>query len=490
MNKSTLIAIVVFAGLAIAVASTMREKPQRGVTSLSLDEVDASSVDRMVIGGDDGVTLERDGDRWTLDGKLADGKVVERVVESVAGLHSSDLASRNPDRFAELEVDDEKGARVRLFSKGNVVADLVVGGAAPRGSYVRSGDEVYTVEGVYRSSLAREPAGWLERKVFFDEVEDVERVEIMPHQGVAYAVVKKDDTWQLEDPSSMSEGQRFDAEAAARLVRSLVTVRADDILDGEPDGAGALAEDADRFEFRVSGDAEPRRLELAPEKDGAVLARSSAREPFFTLRPAVANGLRKTLADLRDYGLVALEPDRIERLEVDDGGDRLVLEKEGGSWTLASSSSPLPEDFELDPAAVTRRLGLLDRAKAIAEASAEQAFDPSAASQKVVATLEDGTAVALAFGPESEVDAKKVVAAVGNVDDKVYLVESSTRDRLLGGIESFERVAPVLPQNGLGGIDPEALKNLPPEVRDSLLRQMAEEQQRQQVMQRAMEAAK
>ena len=38
------------------------------------------------------------------------------------------------------------------------------------------------------------------------------------------------------------------------------------------------------------------------------------------------------------------------------------------------------------------------------------------------------------------------------------------------------------PAGGLGNIDPAALRDLPPEVRESLLRQMAEQQQRQKLM--------
>ncbi len=236
MNKSTLIAILVFVGLAFAVSTMMQKKAQRGVTRLSLDGVDAAAVDRVLIGGDDGVDLTKQGDHWMLDGRRADDKAVERVVEVVAGVRSDELASRNPERFADFEVDEENGKRVRLFSGGTPVADLVVGSGASGGSYVRSGDEVFTVAGIYRGTLTRERTAWFERKVFFDEVDDVERVDVALAAGDSYALVVKDATWQLEDPSLLPAGHRFDPDAAARLVRSLVMLRADEILDSEPEG--------------------------------------------------------------------------------------------------------------------------------------------------------------------------------------------------------------------------------------------------------------
>ncbi len=237
--------------------------------------------------------------------------------------------------------------------------------------------------------------------------------------------------------------------------------------------------------YRIKGDAAARTLELGTAEDGSVLARASTREPLFTVRESVAGTLRKTLGDLRDFGFVALDPNRARRLAIDYGDNRLVLEKSAGGWVVAESSTLLADDFELDPSAVMRRLGALVRATALREADAAQAFDVTAPRRSIVVTLDDDTTVVVAFGPEIEQDDRTLIAAVGNVDDKVYLAEESTVDGLFGGVESFERIAPVLPQNGLGGIDPEALKNLPPEVRDSLLKQMAE----QAAMQRAMEAA-
>lgn len=486
MKKSTLLALVVFVALAVAAAMTLRQEPQRGITHLSLGNVDAAAVDRVLIGADDGISLEKKDGEWTLGGVRAEAASVQRIVESLAGARSSDLASRNPERWPELEVDDEKGARVRLFSGGKTVADAVIGGAVRGGSYVRTGQEVYAVDGIYRASFTRDRTGWIERKVFFDQPEVVERVEVALAGAAPYALVKKDDKWQLEDPALLPAGQRFDGDAAAQLVRSIATARAEDVLAAEPDQPTGLGEGADVLRFTVTGDAEPRVLMLGSAATGGVYARSSAREHVLTMSTSTAGGLRKKVEDLRDLSFVDVDPGRVERLAIVDGNERLALAKREGTWEIAESSQPPAADFTLDPAAVMRRLAMLGRAAAVAEAT--QPLASGAASATVTATLDDGSTVVAAFGSPSTWQEREVVAATGNADDKTYFVEKAMRDQLVAGLDSFKRTAPPA-GGGLGNIDPAALQNLPPEVRQALMKQMADEKQREAMMKKAMEAA-
>jgi hypothetical protein len=286
----------------------------------------------------------------------------------------------------------------------------------------------------------------------------------------------------------MPDGQRFDAEAAARLVNALATARADEVLKDESDQPTGLGDEADRIVYRVAGDDAERTLLLGATADSSVYARSSARDHVLKLRSSVAEALRKSLPDLRDWNIVRLDPQQVKRLSIENGAERLVLENREGTWAIGEATPAAADDFVFDPKTVQRRLTEMVRTRAVAESEAA-AVDAATASQKVTATLNDDTAVTVAFGAEVPWQERTAVQALGNADARTYLVEKGVRDQLLGGLESFARVEPIAPAMGnLGGLDPEALKNLPPEVRDSLLKQMAEEQQRQEMMRRAMEA--
>jgi hypothetical protein len=57
---------------------------------------------------------------------------------------------------------------------------------------------------------------------------------------------------------------------------------------------------------------------------------------------------------------------------------------------------------------------------------------------------------------------------------------------VLGGLDTFAKREQADP---LANLDPKALSNLPPEVRDSLLRQMQQKRQQDEAMRKLMEKA-
>jgi len=491
MNKSTWIALLVFAGLAAAAVVSLREKPERGITRISFAEVVPARVDRLVIKDKDKgeVELKRDGGEWKIDGKRADGEAVDRLLDVIHGVNSSELETSNAERFAEMEVDDAKGASVQVYSGGHEVANFVVGGAGAAGSHVRVGESVYAVRGLYRASLTRDRSGWVEKRLFFDAPDDVTRVEVALSGAAPYALVKDAATWKPEDTAALA-GKRFDGNAAATLVRSLVSARAAEVLDSDPGEAAGLAASTDVLRYTTAA-GETRTLTLgAAQDDGSVYARSSAREPVVTLRKGTAESLRKPLRALRDLALMSFDIGAARKLEIAGPHGDVVFEHEGEGWALANASEAPGDDFVLDEGAVRRRVSALASIKGVAEASADTpgVAQLDASPQHVAVTLQDGSVVTLRFGDEAKWQEEDVVLARGNAEPEVFFVRKPARDQLLGGLETFRRRDDA-GENPLGNIDPQALQNLPPEVRESLLKQIQEKAQRDAMMKKAMEAA-
>jgi hypothetical protein len=368
---------------------------------------------------------------------------------------------------------------VAVFAGSAPAAEFVIGKSGRGGSYVRIGDAVYLVRGVYRGSFARPRLSWLERKLFTDKVDGVQKVEVRLGGETPYTLAKHDGHWQLEG-ASLPAGQRFDEKAAEALVGSLVTLQAADFPSDAPGGEQTgLGESADRLTFQVSEGGEPRVLEIGKDKDAsAVYAKASTRTDVATLATSTARSLRKKLADLRDLRLMSFDPANVMRVEIAGTDERLVLERDEGTWKVAESSENLGGDFALDPQLVVRRVSLVADLKATAEADGGAAKIDKPKSH-VSLTLGDNRVVTLAFGDETKRDDGDVVLARGNADDRSYLVTKSNRDSVLRGAESFKKAAAPA---GLGGLDPEALKNLPPEVQEALRKQMVEQQQKQKLL--------
>jgi hypothetical protein len=486
MNRSTLLAVVVFAALAAAAVVTLREKPERGITRISFTGVEPESVTAVVIEGSNPMELRKQDGVWMVGGKRADEDAVKRVLDAAVRMESSELVTRSPARFAELEVEGEKATRVKLLAGDSTVVEFTIGTASTGGSHVRVADVVYTVAGAYRNTFSRARTGWLDLALFRDAPEDVKKVEVKLRGEAPYTLVREGEEWHLEDPSLMPEGHRFDRAAAQRLASSLATARAADVPDQDPGNeVSGLTDDADTLVFQVStkeGEIATRSLRLGSdgEKD-QVYARASTRDDVVTVPKYFAGSLRKKLTDLRDLTLVSIDTSKAARLELVEAKNRLVFERSDGVWSMAESSEEPAKDFQLDAAMVQRRLVDLAGVRALAEAPAvvpktTGLYKPAA---RASVTLEDGSAVALEFGNETKWIDQTVVFARGNADNRVYLVHTRDRDRVLAGLGSFAKREPA---GGLGNLSPEAFRDLPPEVREKLLRQLAEQQQRQRLL--------
>jgi hypothetical protein len=175
MNKSTLIALVVFAALAAAAVTTLREKPERGITRIAFTNIDPASVDRVVIHGPNKVELKKNGEQWTADGQRAEPTGVKALLDTVKTIESAELVTRSTERYGDLGVDDEKGTRVQVFSGAQQGADFIVGNAAVGGAHIRVGDAVYLVKRVSKATFARERSQWLDRKLFAYAASDAAR---------------------------------------------------------------------------------------------------------------------------------------------------------------------------------------------------------------------------------------------------------------------------------------------------------------------------
>jgi hypothetical protein len=481
--------------LAGAIWSTSRS-PERGITRISLAEVDADAIDAVEISGKNAVSLTREGEVWRVaSGKEADASAVKRMVEAIPKIASSDLVTTDSERYAEFEVDDEKGTRIKAAVGGQEVVNFVVGKSAPGGSHVRVGEKVFAVKRIYASTFSREASSWLQRKLFGDKLADVNRVEVALAAGSSYALVKKDNQWALEDEAVLPSGFRFDKSGASSLASTLVNARAKDILDEDPGTETTGLDAGDRLAFVVAqGEGEGAttvRHELRLGKslqDKTVYAQVGGKSDVITLPEYTAKNLRKSPTDFRDLRMVNLDKDKVTSIRIRDGGKRLTVEKQGAEWKIGDHSETIPSDFTLDPAAVTRRLSGIANARAtqVAEGVSPSAAGLSRPSATVTATLEDGTTVTVAFGRETKDGERDMVYARGNADDAVYLVTSWTRKNLTGGVDTFKKTADP---GGMPNFNPKDLENLPPDVRASLMKQMQQKRQQQQMIERMQRRA-
>ncbi len=304
--------------------------------------------------------------------------------------------------------------------------------------------------------------------------------------------------WLLAEPSVLPDGFRFDSGVAKQLVTTAVELRLSDFAGPDVDDAKAgLGDDASgviSLKLHFSGDdvAEIRLAAAdaaaAGETAGQSYARLEPRGDLVLIAKSTASRLRKDIENFRDLSLLDGEVAKITALKITHGKERLSFTKGDDGWQLTNSRPKTKDGFELDQAAVTRRIGSLLRARAAGLAADVSFKKAGLVKSSAIARLldSDGKEHVLSFGREATIDGKKAVYLRGGLDDRTYWIGVGLRDRWLSGLESFKRRPPPAPGagGGFGGIDPQTLSNLPPEIRRQVLEKMQQERAQQQMMQR------
>lgn len=497
MKRNTLVALVVFGVLVALGVLQLTAKQERGITRVDLSQVDSARVDKIVLSGKVAATLTKAGNNWEVEGKPADKRAVDRLLEAVPKVTSTDFVTADKERWGELEVDDANGTRVQIYAGGATLADFVAGKSARGGVHIRHNGDVYAVSGVYSSSFSKEKQAWVEKKLFDVQLADVERAEIKLRDGTAYALVKPEGDWVLEDPSILPAGFRFDKQAAQRVVSSLVSLRAKDVLDADPGAEKTGFASGDTLTFKTKGDANKTAATYSvqigaidPETKAAYV-QVSGRSHVVTVSESSVIGLAKKPTTMRDLTFVDFDIAKAKALTLRDGKTTLSFAKESADWTISGSTEKMAADFVLDPSGVTRRLSTLksSRGEDIAEGVAAQVAGLGKPVAEVTVTLDDGKKVVLSFGQTVEENGKKLAYARGNIDDLIYRVPEHVRENLLSMLDSFKKREPPPGGGGgfgggLGNLDPGALKNLPADVRKSLEEQIAKERQQQELIKR------
>jgi hypothetical protein len=531
MKRSTLAVIAAFVVLLAGALWVTSQRPERGIARFSFD-VSKDAVDRLVFTGKNPVELKKSGAVWKLaNGRLADVAAVNRLVDALATLKSSDQLTADSARFAEYELDAEKGTKVTVYAGSSKVAELTVGKPVSGGVAMLVGGQAFKVGGTSPGVFAKPAGAWIEHRLFDDKLDDASRLDVKLAGAAPWALVKKDGAWVVEDPKALPAGFRYDAEAARSLVSSLVTLRARDFEDKDPGAevtglgegddvlsitftpappaskdeaapvkpvAGAEGKAADAKPTVAAAAAEPpkpapppvvRTVRLGKAKGDArdAYARVDGRDDVFTLFEANARALRKTPVDLRDLKLTAFEPPRAQKLAITAGKLSLSFAKKDGAWQLVSSSEPKPAGFELDPAAVERKVVAVASARGVRLADAKERVQSGleAPSARVTVALEGGATATLLFGKEIKDGQGEVAFARGSADAETYLVSKWIVQNLTSGLASFKKSEGWGGGGGMPNIDPSALSNLPPDVRESLMRQLAQKQREQQMLKQA-----
>jgi hypothetical protein len=264
----------------------------------------------------------------------------------------------------------------------------------------------------------------------------------------------------------------------------LAEARAEDILEADPGFAVThLDKPTATLTLHLNeaatalGGAPTQTLKLGAAHDGDfVYAAVAGRAEVYTLPHYLADVLQTRPTDMRDMTLMAkFDLDAVQSFTIVDGNKQMTVEHTGETWQMAAKGNVGQAPMMLDRGKVLGRLRQVMGVHGVAIAKvAPSAAKLSPRQGQIVVTLADHQRVTLQFGKQSDEAGGEPSGYYvrGNVDDHVYILQKGIRNNLLAMGDSMKSSATGA---GLSALGPDALKNLPPDVRRAVEAQMAQQ---------------
>lgn len=227
-------------------------------------------------------------------------------------------------------------------------------------------------------------------------------------------------------------GYEADSAAVARMFTALSEIEVGALAAANPDNherLGVAGREAWMLEFRLSGgDSRIVALGQVGTAFQTAYVRLPGSDEVYTVRGDLRGSFTRTLTDWRDKFIARVDVASIAAIEVERGGEVIVVEREDAGWTVVGSGA-VP-----DSASVANMLDEVDELRAIGFTEEGSEF-PAEDVRRFVALNESGdTLLALELAP---VDAEYWVRAAGNETLFRLAAFRATRivpepDRLLG----------------------------------------------------------
>jgi Domain of unknown function (DUF4340) len=389
--RTTLIlAVVVLAGFAYLRFFEMK-KPSTGEARRQAQNVvnfDRSKVDGIIIqNGDEKIEIRRRDNKWRLEIPIkdqADAALVENLLSDLEtwqkeGTIPAKDIDADKSKLNEYGLNRPK-LKLKLIGPDRPPEILFGKDAALEGRmYVRfeNSKETFLAKQSVKKDVDKKAEEFRDKKLTDVTTAQVRRIALKTPAG-EMELEKKGDHWDIVKPLRA----RADDEKVGDLIAQVTTARiqqfvADDHGDLRPYG---LAEPRGSITLFSQEGSKDQKVEIAdsikvfgqddkgqmlqigsvPEKDkDQVYVRFAPRGAVYTLPKKIEEALNTKPADLRDYHLVRIDTNVLDRITIDvSGKGKTVLARKDGNWTIASRNNA-----PADSRAVRRLIDTLQNAR-------------------------------------------------------------------------------------------------------------------------------
>jgi len=370
-RNTLILAVIALAGFAYFRFFEMKRPSTEDASRQAQNMVnfDRSKIDGIVIqNGDQQIEIRRRDNKWRLETPIrdqADAAIVENLLSDLESWQKEGtIAAKEIDadksKLAEYGLNNPK-LKLKLLGRERPPEILFGKDAALEGRmYVRfqNSKQTFLARQSVKKDIDKKPEEFRDRKLTDLSTAQVRRMTLKTPAG-EMELEKKSDHWDILKPLRA----RADDQKVGDLISQITTVRiqqfvADDRGDlrpyglAEPRGSITLydleSKKGQKVELgesiKVFGqEAKGQSLQIGgvPEKEkDQIYARFTPRGAVYTLPKKIEEILNTKPSDLRDYHLVRIDTNILDRITIDaPGKGKAVLARKDGNWTIATRNN-------------------------------------------------------------------------------------------------------------------------------------------------------
>ncbi|MGC9982563.1 MAG: DUF4340 domain-containing protein [Polyangia bacterium] len=353
MNRKTLLAGAIFAGLVLVTIALLRS-PEKGTRPTGerprpIPKLKANDFDTLeVTKGGVTTVMKKQGDGYQIVKPVdypADKDGAKAAFEGIEKLEFNDIISDQKSRHNEFEVG-EGSLRVVVKKGDKLLADLHVGKTANDENMVRieGKDDVWATTGFFRHQLDKDTPAWRDKHIARFEDKEADKIEIATNAHGRIVVTRPAPTdagaapeWRAVESSVKVE--LFDKRAATDLVTAFSTLLAFEFADNVKPEETGLDSPENTITVSLRNGKQYQLLVGKHKADGNTYVKMADKPQVFVITKYTRDQLNKRPIDFRDKTVCNLTSAEVTEVAVMRDKDPFVLTKASGktgddAWKL------------------------------------------------------------------------------------------------------------------------------------------------------------
>jgi hypothetical protein len=279
----------------------------------------------------------------------ADQGAVDSLTQSIAQAQLSKTIEEKPAGLEPFGLDKPSVVVTISSDKGGALPALDIGKMSPvgGGAYVKlaNAPAVLMTSSDFPGAVTKQVNDLRSHELMTFNMDDANKITIQSAAGGQIEVDKQGGKWQIVQPAHYLA----DGDAVAQFLTALANARVADFVSDAPKDLGRYGLEKPQLQVSVfTGKDEARHsllfgLEEPQASKHAIYVKLGSDPYVFTVEDTLIGKVNLNVLDLRDKTVMAFDPAKVGRVEIDNRGKQYTLERaKDGKWQVTADAKTSP----------------------------------------------------------------------------------------------------------------------------------------------------